>query len=256
MCVVLGAASDAIDTVHETRKNPVVRRPKTGGSSKTIKTPETIGREIVSGVYLCAMFTEQQEKWLKRVEDLFLRYGMRSLTMDDVARELAISKKTLYQFVDNKEDLVMKVMERHINEDCQKAGALHEASTDAIDELLRVAEYNSVDFGKMKSNVIYELQRFFPNAWEKMQEYNWGFMYKVVLENLEWGIRDGLYRTDFDPDIVARMHIASVFTVFDERIFPKPPYNLELLFREYMLHYLHGIISEKGREVLKARPLK
>lgn len=202
------------------------------------------------------MFTEQQEKWLKRVEDLFLRYGMRSLTMDDVARELAISKKTLYQFVDNKEDLVMKVMERHIGEDCQKAEALHEASTDAIDELLRVAEYNSVDFGRMKSNVIYELQRFFPSAWEKIQEYNWGFMYKVVLENLEWGIRDGLYRTDFDPDIVARMHIASVFTVFDERIFPKPPYNLELLFREYMLHYLHGIISEKGREVLKARPLK
>jgi hypothetical protein len=54
---------------------------------------------------------------------------------------------------------------------------------------------------------------------------------------------------------VARMHIASVFTLFDERIFPKPPYNLELLFREYMLHYLHGIVSEKGYEVIKTRLL-
>ena len=63
------------------------------------------------------MFTEQQEKWLKRVEDLFLRYGIKSITMDDVARELGISKKTLYQFVDNKDDLVHKMLERHIAEE-------------------------------------------------------------------------------------------------------------------------------------------
>lgn len=203
--------------------------------------------------YLRAMFDEQQIKLLKRVEDLFLRFGIRSLTMDDVARELGISKKTLYQFVSSKEDLVLKVIQRHIFEDCEKAMALNATATDAIDELMKVAEYNSVDFGKMKSNVIFELQRFYPEAWAKIQEYNFGFMLKVVRDNLQWGIRDGLFRSDFEPEVVARLHIASAFTIFDERLFPQPPFRLELVFKEFMLHYLRGILSEKGKKVLEKK---
>ncbi len=197
------------------------------------------------------MFTEQQEKWLKRVEDLFFRVGIKSLTMDDVARELAISKKTLYQFVDSKEDLVTKMIERHIQEDVHKAECLHAESANAVDQLLRVAEYNSVDLGRVKANIVFELQRFYPEAWEKMQAYNWGHLLKIVHENLHWGIRDGLYRTDFNPDIIARIHIASVFTLFDDRIFPKPPHNLEIIFKEYMLHYLRSILSPKGEKIFQ-----
>ncbi|MCW5925161.1 MAG: TetR/AcrR family transcriptional regulator [Saprospiraceae bacterium] len=199
------------------------------------------------------MISEQQEKLLKRVEELFLRYGIKSLTMDDVARELGISKKTLYQFVDNKDDLVLKVMERHIHEDCQQAEALRAESNDALDEILKVIQYNAVDLGRMKSNIVFEMQRFYPAAWEKMEQFTWEFMYKIVLDNLEWGIRDGLYRADFDADIMARMHIATMLQLFDERIFPKPPYSLEKLFKEYMEHYLYGIISEKGSQILKAK---
>lgn len=199
------------------------------------------------------MISEQQEKWLKRVEDLFLRYGMKSLTMDDVARELGISKKTLYQFVDSKDDLVLKVMERHIQEDCSQADALRAESSDALDEILKVIHYNSIDLGRMKSNIVFEMQRYYPVAWEKMESFTWGFMYKIVVDNLNWGIRDGLYRSDFDADIVARLHMAAMLQLFDERIFPKPPYSLEKLFKEFMQHYLFGIVSEKGLQILKAK---
>lgn len=184
---------------------------------------------------------------------MFLRYGIKSLTMDDVARELGISKKTLYQFVDNKDDLVLKVMERHIQEDCAQADALRAESKDALDEILKVIHYNAVDLGRMKSNIVFEMQRYHPAAWEKMEQFTWEFMYRIVLDNLEWGIRDGLYRADFDADIMARMHIATMLQLFDERIFPKPPYSLEKLFKEYMEHYLYGIISEKGSQILKAK---
>ncbi len=196
------------------------------------------------------MFDEQQVKILKKVEELFFRFGIKSLTMDDVARELGISKKTLYQFVESKDDLVLKVMLRHIEEDCEKAKSLNSIATDAIDEIMKVVEYNAVDIGKIKSNIVFELKRFYPSAWEKMEEYNFGFMHKVVLDNLRWGVRDGLYRHDFDSEIVARMHVASVLTAFDDRIFPQPKFNLEKIFKEYMLHYLHGILSEKGKKVL------
>ncbi len=203
--------------------------------------------------YLCPMISEQQEKLLKRVEDLFLRYGMKSLTMDDVARELGISKKTLYQFVDSKDDLVLKVMERHIEEDCSQAEALRAEATDAVDEILKVIQYNAVDLGRIKSNIVFEMQRYYPAAWEKMETFTWEYMYKIVVENLEWGIREGLYRDDFDADIVARLHIGSMLQLFDERVFPKPPYSLEKLFKEFMQHYLYGIVSEKGFKTLKAK---
>lgn len=184
---------------------------------------------------------------------MFLRYGMKSLTMDDVARELGISKKTLYQFVDNKDDLVLKVMDRHIQEDCAQAEALRAESSDALDEIFKVIHYNAVDLGRMKSNIVFEMQRYYPAAWEKMEKFTWEYMYRVVVDNIEWGIRDGLYRADFDVDIVARLHIGAMLLIFDERVFPKPPYSFEKLFKEYMQHYLYGIISEKGLQILKAK---
>lgn len=190
---------------------------------------------------------------MKRVEDLFLRFGIKSLTMDDVARELGISKKTLYQFVDNKDDLVVKVMERHIREDCSIWETLRQGSGDALDEIFKVVQYNAQDLGKMKTNVIFELQRYYPEAWERIQTYIWDFLLKVVVGNLEWGIRDGLYRDDFTPEIIARLHIVSSLQLFDEKTFPIPPYSHETLFKEFMIHYLRGILSEKGLLKLKAK---
>lgn len=199
------------------------------------------------------MFTEQQEKILKRAEELFLRLGIKSLTMDDVARELGISKKTLYQFVDNKDDLVMKMMERHINEDCAQSEAIRRESSDAIDEIMKLTQYNAVDLGRMKANVIFELQRYHPEAWARMQQYNWHQLYKIVHDNLSWGISQGLYRDNFDSEIIARMHIGSVLGIFNENIYPVSQFDIRTVFNEYIMHYLHGILSEKGRVVLNQK---
>lgn len=207
----------------------------------------------VSSVYLCAMFTEQQEKWLQRVADLFMRYGIRALTMDDVARELGISKKTLYQFVESKDDLVNKVMEIHLTVECSRAEVVAIESSDALDEMLLVIRENLGDMQRMKSNIVFELQKYHREAWEKIQSYQRGFLYNVVRKNLERGISEGLYRDDFDADIVSKLHLAQTFAIFDEAWFPKPPYNSVTLFREAIMHYLHGVLSEKGRQELQKR---
>lgn len=199
------------------------------------------------------MFSEQQEKWLKRVEDLFLRYGIKSLTMDDVARELGISKKTLYLFVDNKDDLVNKMLERHIGEEKAMCGQMFAEATNAIEEMFFVMEANAQQFQQMKANIVYDLQKYHRDAWEKVQDFQRGFLYGVVRANLERGVREGIYRSDFDIDIVAKLHIATTFQLFDEDLFPQLTYSKEKLFREHLLHYLHGIVSEKGMQLLKAK---
>lgn len=199
------------------------------------------------------MFTEQQEKWLRRIAELFMRLGIKSLTMDDVARELGISKKTLYQFVENKDDLVKKVIESHLTEECSRSEELSQMAKDALDEMLIVIQANIGDMQRMKANIVFELQKYHRDAWDLLQEYQRGFMYKVVRNNLERGIREGFYRNDFDVDITAKLHLAQSFAIFDETWFPKPPYSSEALFKETMILYLHSIISEKGRQALKAK---
>lgn len=199
------------------------------------------------------MFNEQQEKWLQRVAELFMRYGIKALTMDDVARELGISKKTLYQFVESKDDLVNKVIEMHLTVECSRADDVANSSSDALDEMLLVLRENLGDMQKMKSNIIFDLQKYHREAWEKIQAYQHGFLYEVVRKNLERGVAEGLYRDDFDVDIVAKLHLVQTFAIFDETWFPKPPYHSVALFREAIMHYLHGVLSEKGRQELGRR---
>ncbi len=199
------------------------------------------------------MFNEQQEKWLRRTEDLFMRYGIKSITMDDVARELGISKKTLYQFVESKDDLVMQVMQRHIEEEKEVSQCWHRDADNAIEEILGVIKNAQKDLQRIKSNIVFDLQKYHRSAWEFMQNYQRGHMHQMVRANLERGIQEGLYRSDFDIDIIAKLHVAESFVLLDESFFPRSEYPLEVVFREYLLYYLHAIASDRGRELLTAK---
>ena len=199
--------------------------------------------------------TEEQIEavWLERVESLFLRHGIKSQTMDDISRELGISKKTLYQMVENKDDLVRRVLEHHISREKSQCLSMAAQATDAVDEMLMIVDSNSQDFAQMKANVLYELQKYHHDAFRLIVSFQREFLYKLVVANLERGRAEGLYRTDFDIDVVARLHLASVMTLFDEEVFPSASITREVLFREYMMHYLHGIVSDKGLKVLRSK---
>ncbi len=196
------------------------------------------------------MRMEQQEKWLKRVEETFLRYGVKSVTMDDVARELGISKKTLYQWVPNKSELVQRVLAYFMQQEQEQCEARKQAACNAVEEIFLVIEATARRMQLMKANVVYDLQKYHREAWEKLREYQQGFLYGVVRTNLERGIREGLYRSDLNVDITARLHIATVFQLFDEDLFPRALYSRQELFKHYLTHYLHGITSEKGLRLL------
>jgi TetR/AcrR family transcriptional regulator, cholesterol catabolism regulator len=197
------------------------------------------------------MFTEQQVKWLHQVTELFMRYGIKSITMDDVARELGISKKTLYQFVENKDDLVMKMLKRHIDLEKTECEVQFTQTSNAIEEIMLVIKNNSTQLQQMKTNIVYDLQRYHRDAWSMMAEYQRGFMYDIVKRNLLRGMEEGLYRREINADILTRIHIASSFQLFDETHFPSSNYSKVSIFREYLIHYLYGIVSEKGRGLLQ-----
>ncbi len=220
---------------------------------KCCQNPETIYPKNVSSVYLCGMITEQQEKWLKQITELFLRFGIKALTMDDVARELGVSKKTLYQFVESKDDLVNKVIEGHLDLECRRAEVMSQTAADALDEMMMVIRDNVQDMRSMKANFIFDLQKYHRSAWERVQVYQREYLYKVVLDNLQRGVEEGLYRDDFDLDVIAKLHLIQTFSIFDDVWFPKPPYTFDHLFKESILCYLYSIVSDQGRQLLKEK---
>ncbi|MCS7036541.1 MAG: TetR/AcrR family transcriptional regulator [Saprospiraceae bacterium] len=194
---------------------------------------------------------EQYEKWLKRIEETFLRYGIKSVTMDDISRELGISKKTLYQWVANKEDLVERVLTYFMQQEREQCEERRQKAANAVEEIFLVLEASTRRMQLMKANVVYDLQKYHRETWEKLRDYQKGFLYGVVRANLERGIQEGLYRKDLNVDITARLHIATIFQLFDEDLFPRTLYSKQELFHHYLKHYLHGIASEQGLKLLK-----
>ena len=173
--------------------------------------------------------------------------------MDDVAADLGISKKTLYQMVESKDDLVLKVLAHHISrEKCQCLDMAANASN-AIEEIFIVLDSNSHELSQMKTNIINDLQKYHREGWLMIRDFHNEFVFKAISENMLRGRKEGLYRENFDIDIVARLHLATAFSLFDEQIFPEGSTPRVVLFKEYMMHFLHGIVSPKGLTYLKKK---
>ena len=130
----------------------------------------------------------QDIKWLERVESLFMRYGIKSITMDDVARELGISKKTLYQFVESKVALVIKVLAQHISLEKTQCNFLVKESSNAIEEIFTIMDANSQELAQMKTNIVNDLQKYHRDAWLMIRNFQRQFVLKVIQDNLIRGL--------------------------------------------------------------------
>src|SRR4051812_9665782 len=145
-----------------------------------------------------------KERITEKAHELFNRYGIRSVSMDDIAAQLGMSKKTLYQYYADKDELVNAVFETQLTEnrnqcvDCSKKGenAIQEVflSFDMVQELL----------ASMNPAVLFDLQKYHPRGYLKFEEFRNNFLYKMIRANLERGIREELYRPEIDTDILAR----------------------------------------------------
>lgn len=121
---------------------------------------------------------------IRRTETLFLRYGLRSVTMDDIARELGISKKTLYQFFDNKVALIEAVMQQHLEAEQKNTQFIKDTAIDALDEMLKIAQYVISQLNKITPVVLFDLQKYHRESWEFFEKSNNETIYNHIRTNL------------------------------------------------------------------------
>ncbi len=214
---------------------------------------ETSKHFCVSGVFainFAPQMEELEQKVLSTAELLFMKYGVKSVTMDDLAKELGMSKKTIYTVAKNKEELVVKTLSTHLHEEMSRCCAYSEESFNAIEELLSIAKHIIEQMRNMNPAVLYDLKKYYPKAYKLMEDYRFSFIYETMLNNLKRGVKQGLYRKDIDADIIAKFYVARVDVIFETTLFPPSQYNWIDVYREGLIYHIRGIASEKGIDYL------
>ena len=187
-----------------------------------------------------------KEKILKKSEELFLQYGLKSVTMDDLASQLGMSKKTLYQFVKNKSDLIEQVIDLHISDEKAFMKDTREKSKDAVEEMIIVARHYIQELKKLSPTLIYDLKKYYQHLWLLIEQLESDHTYNCIKSNMERGIRQGVYRSDINVDIIAKIYVLSTMSVVNENVFSQKSYKKEDLFTEFIKYHLQGITTEKG----------
>lgn len=191
------------------------------------------------------------EDVLKKVSALYRKYGIKSVTMDDVAHELGISKKTLYQFVSDKTELVQMVVE-HAGQ-CNFSAMIKKEVTElnAIEELIEVSQQvNSL----MKDNspaYEYDLKKYYPDIYQNLMAARRKLMYESMLANIRKGKKEGIYREELDEKIIAKLHLLRIENLQSTEIFDEEEMHSSKFFREVFVYHIHGLATDKGLKILR-----
>ncbi len=196
------------------------------------------------------MLTDQTERIVTGTEELFMQAGIKSVTMDDIAKHLGMSKKTLYQFFNDKNELVIALMKKKLNEDeCQMQEIMHDSSN-VIEEMINMMKCSESIFSKINPIVIHDIQKYHPEAWAQFQKFKSDVLVATLEELLKKGIKQGLIREDIDVKIMAKMRVNQVEMGFNSTIFPQPQFNTWKVQYQLMEHFNYGICTLKGHELL------
>ncbi len=178
----------------------------------------------------------------------FMMFGIKSVSMDDLATKLGISKKTLYQHFTNKQDLVKKSLSRHVRLEENVIEEISHTANDAIDEMAQIAEHTVIHFRQIKPILIHDLQKYYRGIWQSVVLQQSQFIKTKIETNIKRGITEGYYRPELNSDIIAKLYVAKSFSLVDENLFSLVDYPRDVLVRQHILYHLNGILSDKGRK--------
>lgn len=202
--------------------------------------------------YICRPKVEEKtRKILEQATILFMQYGIKSLTMDDIARHLGMSKKTLYQSFSDKSDLVSKGIQAHMNLEQKDLERIHAESNNAIEEMFLISQHVSKHLQSMHPSIVFDLEKYYPAAFKKFNEYKTQVIMSCIAKNIEEGIEQGFYRENINIPIVAGLYVGRMDIIFDQQLFPASQYNAKDVYFEAIRYHIRGIASEKGIEYLK-----
>jgi AcrR family transcriptional regulator len=193
--------------------------------------------------------TEVDEKYVQILEksrQLFYSFGIRSLSMDDISRHMGISKKTLYQYVSSKDDLVEKVMDYLLNHDklilCDEANE----ALNAIDILLHASQIVNNEIKETNPVVVFDLQKYYPEVFAKFLEQKKQRIFDHIIQNMQQGIDEGYYRPDLKIELVARLYVNNLVELHNADFIVNRELTFPEVFQVMFENHIRAISNVKG----------
>ncbi len=171
--------------------------------------------------------------------------------MDDIARELTISKKTIYQYFKDKDDLVYTVTKIHMDMERREMEEIEKSSVDAIDELAKISICMRKNLKDINPSLLFDLKKYHKKAWDQWLTFKNEFIKNNIVENLNKGIRNGFYRKEIDVEALAIFRVEQVQMTFDDGLYPSDKFELSELQMQLFDHFVYGILTDEGRNLYK-----
>jgi len=192
---------------------------------------------------------ESKEKLIRGAEELFMKYGFRSVSMDDIARHLGISKKTIYQHFADKDEVVATVAQSHMRRQHQQFEDIAKAAKNAVEEMAMFATNMKEHLRNINPALLFEMQKYHSKAWNEWLTFKHNVIRDSIVRSMKEGIADGYFRADLNIDILATMRLEQVQMAFDNTLFPRDAYSISEIQAQLFEHFVHGILTDKGRKL-------
>lgn len=193
---------------------------------------------------------EINERIRCKADELFRTYGVKSITMDEIASQLGISKKTIYQSFTDKDQLVGEVIHGIINDNKNACMACFSTSDNAIQEVFLTMQTLKKLFSGLNPAFVYDVERGYPALFKQFQDYKFSFIYEFLKNNIERGKMEELYRQELNVEMIARFRLETMMMPFKEEIFPRNKFSLLQLHQELIKFYLYGMATPKGYNLI------
>jgi TetR/AcrR family transcriptional regulator, cholesterol catabolism regulator len=193
---------------------------------------------------------EIKERIKQKADELFRMYGIKSVTMDEIANQLGVSKKTIYHSFSDKNELVDEVIVDILKYNKNCCQGYKSNSLNAIHEVYLAMEMLQVMFDNMNPVILFDIERNHPATYKKFKDYKYLFLYELVKENIERGKREELYRPEVSTDVAAKVRLETMMLPFNEQLFPKNKFSLGILQQQLIEYFLFGIASMKGYKLI------
>jgi len=187
---------------------------------------------------------------------IFIENGIRNISMDDLCRNMAISKKTLYKYVENKSDLLQKINDYIHSEMRSAIEEFEKTELNAIDVLLEMSKIPGKLFSHINPIISFEMRKYYPQIYERAQSRRKELITESVRKNMDQGIKEGLYRQDINKDIVAQLYYKNIEDFHSTLGDTMKKYSTEKIFEVMFENHIRGIANENGIEYFEKQKTK